>query len=198
MADESLEKNVVNEPEDMFKLDVVSVRLKTDFQMLSATPIRSPQDAVDVFAGYVGDMDREIIALFNLRTDGAPLNCNIANMGTLNSCITHPRELLKASILSNADSIVLVHNHITGDLQPSMEDIKLTDRMTKVCNLVGVRLLDHIIISGGNTRRHSSMLEMGIMEKTTNGDMIVRSEYLPGESRAAERGADYGKTLYSR
>ena len=200
VEDDALVKDADAEPavDNEFKLDVVSVRLRSDFQMLSSTPIRSPADAVAVFSEYVGDMDREVLAVFNLRTDGAPINCSIANMGTLESCVTHPRELMKSSILSNAASIVLCHNHVSGSMEPSAEDIKLTDRMTKVCNLVGVKLLDHIIISGGNTSRHCSMLEMGIMEKSANGDMIVKSEYLPSGQKVAERGTDYGKTVYRR
>lgn len=184
--------------DDVFKLDVVSVRLRTDFQMLSSTPINSPKEAVNVFMKYVGDIDREMIAIFNLRADGEPINCHIANVGTLSSCIAHPRELLKASILSNADSIVMVHNHITGKLDPSVEDIMITDRMSKVCNLVGVRLIDHIIIAGGTSNCYSSMLEQGIIEKTKGGYMIVKSEYLPSNQKVAERGADYGKTIYTR
>ena len=61
-----------------------------------------------------------------------------------------PRELLKAAILSNATGIIMLHNHPSGSLQPSRQDISLTDKLKMVCDLVDVKLLDHIIVGRGN------------------------------------------------
>ena len=70
--------------------------------------------------------------------------------GSLTSSILHPREVLKAAILSNAASIVLVHNHPSGDPEPSNDDIEITGRIKKACDIFGISLLDHIIIGKNN------------------------------------------------
>lgn len=67
--------------------------------------------------------------MINLRTDGIPINCNFVSMGAVNETIAHPRELFKSSILSNATSMLIVHNHPSGNLQSSKFDTMMTDRM---------------------------------------------------------------------
>jgi DNA repair protein RadC len=68
------------------------------------------------------------------------------SQGNLNSSIIHPREVFKNAILSNANSIILVHNHPSGDINPSKEDIEVTKRLREVGNLLGIKVLDHVII----------------------------------------------------
>lgn len=108
-------------------------------------------------------MDREIVCVLNIGGDGRPINCNFASMGALNYSMAHPRELLKTSILSNAASMLLIHNHPSQSLCPSKEDVRVTDRMQKLCSMVGIPLMDHIII-GGNNREYFSFKEKGIMK----------------------------------
>ena len=74
----------------------------------------------------------------------------MVSKGSLNTSIVHPREVLKAAILSNAASIILVHNHPSGDPEPSSEDFAITGRMKKACDILGINLLDHIIIGNNN------------------------------------------------
>ena len=118
--------------------------------LLSKEPMDGPQAAVRVMADTFRDLDREVFCIVNLRTDLKPINMNIISMGTLNSSLAHPREVLKSSILSNAASIMLFHNHPTGNLTPSREDIELTDRMQQICTLIGIPVMDHIILGTGN------------------------------------------------
>lgn len=96
-------------------------------------------------------MDREVVCIINLKSDGTPINCTFASMGALDRSVAHPRELLKATILSNASTMIMIHNHPSGNLDPSIEDSILTDRMIKICDLVGVPLVDHIIVGGDNS-----------------------------------------------
>lgn len=67
-------------------------------------------------------------------------------IGSLNEAIVHPREVFKSALLSSAAAIVLIHNHPSGDPTPSKIDFEITDRLKKAAELLGVRLLDHIII----------------------------------------------------
>ena len=134
-----------------FKLDVVSIRLNKDAPLMSGHPVKSPEDAVKLIGQELCEMDREVVCIINLKSDGTPINCTFASMGALDRSVAHPRELLKATILSNASTMIMLHNHPSGNLDPSMEDSILTDRMIKLCDLVGVPLVDHIIVGGDNS-----------------------------------------------
>ena len=134
-----------------FKLDVVSIRLNKDAPLMSGHPVKSPEDAVKLIGQELCEMDREVVCIINLKSDGTPINCSFASMGALDRSVAHPRELLKATILSNASTMIMIHNHPSGNLDPSIEDSILTDRMIKICDLVGVPLVDHIIVGGDNS-----------------------------------------------
>ena len=138
-----------------FSLDVVSVRLVKDAPLMSGHPITKPEDAVELLGGYLCEMDREVLCVINLKTDGIPINCHFASMGSLNESMAHPREIFKASILSNAATIMLMHNHPSGNLTPSKQDTMMTDRMAKMCELMGIPLLDHVIVGGDNLQYFS-------------------------------------------
>ena len=145
-----------------FKLNMVSVRLIRDAPVYSEHRLISPEAAVDVMGEMLCAMDREVVCVINLKSDSTPINCSIVSMGAINQTLAHPREMLKTSILSNAANVILMHNHPSGSLEPSKEDTMLTDRMIKVCNLVGIPLLDHIIV-GGDNGKFFSFKEKGVM-----------------------------------
>ena len=131
-------------------LNVVSIRLVEEPPLMSNTQIQSPEDAVKALGDYICGFDREVLCVINLRSDGRPVNCNFVSMGAVNESIAHPREIIKSAILSNATSMIIVHNHPSGNLEPSKEDTLVTDRMLKLCEILGVPLVDHIIVGGKN------------------------------------------------
>ncbi len=92
--------------------------------------------------------DREVVCVVNLSSDLKPINVHFASVGSLNEAMAHPRELFKSSILSNAASMMLIHCHPSGNIFPSKADTMMTDRMNKLCELIGIPLLDHIIVGG--------------------------------------------------
>ena len=138
-----------------FELDVVSIRLVKDAALCSGVPIRHPEDAVKLVGESLCEMDREVVCVINLKTDGTPINCTFASVGSLEVSVVNPREIFKASILSNASSMILIHNHPSGNLTPSSKDVETTDRMKKACDLMGISLLDHIIVGGDNSEYFS-------------------------------------------
>ena len=137
-----------------FGLDQVAVRLVKEAPLLSDEEISSPEDAVRILGDAFQDYDREGVGVVNLRSDNVPINMTIISMGTLNQSLVHPREVLKAAFLSNAASILLFHNHPSGSLEPSKDDIAITGRMQQLCMLAGVPVVDHIIL-GGNQSYYS-------------------------------------------
>lgn len=149
--------------ENDFALEVVSVRLVRDAPILSETKIRTSEDVIHLVGEQLCGMDREVVCVINLKADNTPINCHFASVGALNYSTAHPRELLKAGILSNATGIILAHNHTSGNLLPSETDVRLTDRMQQVCELVGIPLLDHVIVGGDNSR-YFSFHEKGMVK----------------------------------
>lgn len=141
--------------QEPFKLEVVSVRLVRDAPLFSEHKITTPKDAVKVVGDFLCEMDREVLCVINLKSDGTPINCSIVSMGALRKAIAEPRELFKASILSNAAQMIIVHNHPSGNLEPSQIDTMLTDRMLKLTDLMGITLADHVIVGGDNSRYFS-------------------------------------------
>lgn len=146
-----------------FQLEVVGIRLVPETALYSTQAVNSPESAVHLVGETIKDMDREMVCVINLKTDGIPINCNFASIGALNYSMAHPRELLKSSILSNAANMILLHNHPSGTLLPSKDDIRMTDRMKKITELIGIPLLDHIIV-GGDNREYFSFREKGIIK----------------------------------
>ena len=144
-----------------YKLEQVGIRMVKEPPLYSPEPVSSPEAAVRLMAETLKGYDREVLAVVNLRNDLCPINMNIVSIGTLNQSLAHPREIIKSVILSNAASVMLFHNHPTGNLMPSEEDIALTDRMAKICGLLGTPLVDHIII--GNDGRYYSFRENSIL-----------------------------------
>ena len=150
-----------------FKLEVVSVRLVKDAPLFSNHKISTPADAVKVVGDFLCEMDREVLCVINLKTDNTPINCNIVSMGAVNQTIAEPRELFKASILSNAAQMIIVHNHPSSSLEPSKQDTMITDRMLKLTDLMGITLLDHVIV-GGNNGEYFSFREKGLVQYPNN------------------------------
>lgn len=134
----------------LFHLDQAAIRMVKEPPLYSDIPMNGPQAVIKLLADTFKDYDREVFAVVNLRPDMKPINLNIISIGALDYAMAHPREVMKSAILSNAYSMLLVHNHTTGKLDPSREDIQTTDRMSKVCELMGIKLADHIIIGPGD------------------------------------------------
>lgn len=135
-------------------LSQVSIRLVQESPLLSDESINTPEQAVKVLGEWLEGMDRELVCVLNLQADLKPINMNIVSMGALNEAQVHPREVMKSAILSNAACMMLLHNHPSGSLKPSKEDVKVTDMMHQVGNLLQIPLVDHIII-GKNKQFYS-------------------------------------------
>jgi DNA repair protein RadC len=123
--------------------------------------IRSPRDIYDLMAPIYQGIDREIFSVLLLSTKNDVIGINLVSTGDLSSAIVHPREVMKGAILANASNIIAVHNHPSGDLTPSPEDIAITRRLNEVCELMGIGLLDHVLLS--HLGRFRSFKEEGFM-----------------------------------
>jgi DNA repair protein RadC len=114
--------------------------------------IKTPRDIARLFIDEMMHYDREHFKAALLNTKNQLLKVVTVSIGSLNASIVHPREILKPAISTSAASIILVHNHPTGDPTPSKEDIDFTNRFAKCGELIGIELLDHVIIGAGTYR----------------------------------------------
>ena len=149
--------------DEAFKLDVVSVRLvKAKEPVESDEQLTSPEAVVRALAGEMAWYDRKVVGVINFDTKMRPVNVNFVSAGALDYSLAHPREILKSAMLSNAASMMMIHNHPSQDLTPSRADVEITDRMVRLGELAGIPLLDHIII-GKNGREYFSFAEKKAM-----------------------------------
>ena len=81
-----------------YKLDVVSIRLVKDAPLYSGHPIKNPLDAVSLVGEQLCEMDREVLCVINLCSDGKPINCSFVSVGTVNESLAHPREIFKSTV----------------------------------------------------------------------------------------------------
>ena len=146
---------------EKYGLDQVAVRMIRNAPLLSNKKIQNPQDAIRILGDAFKDYDREVVGVVHLRSDNVPINMTIVSMGCLNQSIVHPREMLKAAFLSNAAAIMMFHNHPSGSLEPSREDIAITNRMQQLCTMAGVPVVDHIILVQNNF--YYSFREKGVL-----------------------------------
>jgi DNA repair protein RadC len=124
--------------------------------------IGKPEDAREIAINYLDleNCDRECFVVAYLDRKGK-LNalCTIS-IGTLTCSLVHPREVFKPAILTSSASIILIHNHPSGDSTPSQEDINITQRLIKAGEILGIEVLDHIIIGVDN---YTSLKAKGVI-----------------------------------
>ena len=121
--------------------------------------IRQPQDAAKLFSALLRDKDREHFVLLMLDTKNRVIGLNTVSIGRLDSALVAPREVFKPALLCNAASIIICHNHPSGDPMPSDEDKRVTQRLADAGKLLAIEVLDHLIV--GEADAFCSLKEMG-------------------------------------
>lgn len=108
--------------------------------------INQPSTVADLFMDEMRYLQKEHFRIILLDTKNQIIAMEEISIGTLNASIVHPRDVFKIAIKRNSNSIILIHNHPSGDPTPSKEDINITNRLLEVGELIGIKVLDHIII----------------------------------------------------
>ena len=143
------------------RINIVSIKMVKESSFLYQTrQILSPKDAYEMIKEQLEGLDREQFIIACLNTKNEPTNISVVSVGKLNKAIVHPREVFKTAILSNAASIMAFHNHPSGETTPSQQDIQLTKRLYEAGELLGIKLLDHLIIGDGT---FTSLKEKGYL-----------------------------------
>ena len=149
------------------KIDIVKIQMVRDGTLdYGKKAIKGPQDLAELGLKFIKNADREIFLLVCLNTRNH-INCiHVVSIGTVNTSLVSPREVLKTAILSNASSVAFIHNHPSGDADPSQDDIQITNRLVECGKLFGIELLDHVIISDDG--KYQSFMEKGLISHASN------------------------------
>lgn len=131
-----------------------------DSQMEFHGVVNSPQDAAQMVLRELSLEDREHFMIIMLNTKHRVIAKKVISIGHLNASLVHPREMFKEAIRRSSAAVILVHNHPSGDLTPSKDDLATTERLKEVGEILGIEVLDHIIV-GDN--RYLSFREQGLL-----------------------------------
>lgn len=111
--------------------------------------VNSPKEVAGLFMEGMRCLKREYFKVLMLNTKNEIIHIEETSIGNLNSAIVHPREVFSGAIRRCASSVILVHNHPSGNPQPSQQDVDLTARLVQAGELLGITVLDHLIIGDG-------------------------------------------------
>jgi DNA repair protein RadC len=121
----------------------------------------SPEDAVKILQDYLKGTDREHFVGLYLNSANHLIGIHTISVGILNSSLVHPREVFKLAYMMNAASIIVAHNHPSGNAEPSSEDITMTKQLVEAGKILGIPLHDHIIVTEQNG--YTSFAERGLI-----------------------------------
>ncbi|MCG3149718.1 MAG: hypothetical protein PCFJNLEI_03183 [Verrucomicrobiae bacterium] len=150
---------------------IKAIQLKAAFELarrmteetIHREPINDPAQAAACVREEFRSEDREVFRVLLLDTKNRLIRICQVTVGTVNASLVEPREVFKQAITHSATSIILAHNHPSGDPTPSSEDIAITKRLVKAGELLNISVHDHVIIGYGRERDYVSLKELGLM-----------------------------------
>ncbi len=165
----------------MYRIPVYRVALvREGSQAVPTKQIGSPRDAHDILRQFIGaSADREHLVVLTLDTKNKAIGINTVSIGDLNSAIATPREVFKLAVLQNACSIIVAHNHPSGSVEPSEEDLAISRRLDNAGKVMGIDVLDHMVIGEHGT--FASLRERGFFpcplppSTTSQGQFLLNS-----------------------
>jgi DNA repair protein RadC len=128
----------------------LSRRIQVQSKWFREKKITSPQDIADIFIPLLRDEVKEKFIVVCLSSSNKIIRQEIISVGNLNSSVVHPREIFKVAIENNSASIILIHNHPSGNPEPSNEDISITKKLVESGKIMDVPVFDHVIIAGSS------------------------------------------------
>lgn len=126
----------------------LSRRIQVQSRWFSDKKITSPQDIADIFIPMLRDEIKENFIVVCLNSANKIIRYVTVSVGNLNSSVVHPREIFKAAIENDSASIILIHNHPSGNPEPSNEDISITKKVVESGKIMDIPVFDHIIVAG--------------------------------------------------
>ncbi len=122
-------------------------------------PVKSGSDFAEMFKD-ISCLDKEAFFVVTLSQKNSTIDRHLVSMGTLTASLVHPREAFRPALQDGAAAVAFVHNHPSGDPTPSSDDMSLTKRLKDAADLLGIRILDHVIVGRG---RYFSFVDEGLL-----------------------------------
>jgi len=147
----------------MVRINFYTLKMVKEASTLYEVPIiKSPAEVYQAAKQLLAlhEKPQEHFCILCLNTKNKIVGVHTISIGSLNSSIVHPREVFKAALLNNANAIICLHNHPSGDPEPSREDIEITKRLVQAGEIIGIEVLDHVIIG---EQGYISMKGKGLM-----------------------------------
>jgi len=129
---------------------------------LAGATFCSSGDVASYYQPRMKDLKKETFRCALLDTKNKIIKDEVVSIGSLTASIVHPRDTYKAAVRESAAAVIFIHNHPSGDIKPSQEDILLTRRLVQAGEVLGIQVLDHIIIGDG---RHFSFRDNGLIQR---------------------------------
>jgi len=126
----------------------LSRRILSQPKWFSNRKITSPQDVSEIFIPILRDDNKEKFIVVCLNSANKIIKHETISVGNLNSSVVHPREIFKVAIDNSSASIILIHNHPSGNPEPSNEDIRITKKIVETGKIMDIPVFDHLIIAG--------------------------------------------------
>lgn len=160
-----------------YSLPEVQIRLKDGPRVYTTEPISNPPAAVKLLSNIMKDLDREHCFVINLNSQLQPINFSCVSIGGLDRALVPVSNIFKSAILSNAASVIMLHNHPSGNSEPSPEDLAITKQIQEAGRLIDIPLIDHIIVS--STGQFRSLREYGYIsdDGKTDGVCEKKADY---------------------
>ena len=139
---------------------LLMARQLANLRLRRGRALTSPQEVFSHLQTLLADYEHEVFALLMLDSKHKVLGFHELFRGTLDGASVYPREVVKIALQYNAAAMILVHNHPSGDPEPSQADRVLTQKLKEALSLVGIRTLDHIVVGREGCM---SMAELGVL-----------------------------------
>lgn len=146
-------------------VSVVKMQLVKESRVLFDAKVSSPAVVAKMIKQMTDGSDRELVYVVSVDSKNKPIATELVSMGGVNSSIIDVGNIFKHALLSNAAGVIIAHNHPSGDVTPSVEDIRVTKRIEEAGKLLNLPLLDHVIVGDMETDVYYSFLENGRLVK---------------------------------
>lgn len=145
---ETMEKMML-QPVPGKRIEIVRLQMvREERSLYGIERFSEPKTAAEMMQPILSLADRELFLVMSVNTKMEPVAVEVVAIGSLNACLTEPREIFKHAILNNAAGIVCFHNHPSGKAEPSRNDGLMTQRLVKAGEILGIPVVDHIIVAG--------------------------------------------------
>lgn len=153
--------------------------------------LNSSENASLFFRSIMSEVyDKEAFAVAIVNTKNRVVDHEIVSLGSINQTLVHPREVFRRAILNKASGIIVCHNHPSGEITPSTDDILLTKRLKEAGEILGIKVVDHLIINGLNSKEYYSFSANSALESApvySSKSMPQKSDKLSLKAKSPER-----------